>query len=54
MPEMQTLLGQQISCRVIKLDTEKEDVVVDRRAVLEEERAKAKEDKIGTNRFRQT
>src|ERR1700733_15044881 len=41
-PEMQTMVGQQISCRVIKLDTEKEDVVVDRRAVLEEERGKAK------------
>ncbi len=42
-PEMQTMVGQQIACRVIKLDTEKEDVVVDRRVVLEEERAKAKE-----------
>ncbi len=47
-PEMQTLVGQQISCRVIKLDTEKEDVVVDRRAVLEEERNKAKEEKFAT------
>ncbi len=42
-PEMSTLVGQEISCRVIKLDTEKEDIVVDRRAVLEEERAKARE-----------
>jgi small subunit ribosomal protein S1 len=42
-PEMQTLVGQEIACRIIKLDTENEDVVVDRRAVLEEERAKAKE-----------
>ena len=42
-PEMQTMVGQEISCRVIKLDTDKEDVVVDRRAVMEEERAKAKE-----------
>lgn len=43
-PEMQTMVGQEIACRVIKLDTEKEDVVVDRRAVIEEERAKAKEE----------
>ncbi len=42
-PEMQTLVGVEISCRIIKLDTEKEDIVVDRRVVLEEERAKAKE-----------
>lgn len=46
-PEMQTLVGQEISCRIIKLDTEKEDIVVDRRAVLEEERAKAKESRFG-------
>ncbi|HEX4274353.1 MAG TPA: 30S ribosomal protein S1 [Bryobacteraceae bacterium] len=45
-PEMQTLVGQEIGCRIIKLDTEKEDIVVDRRAVLEEERAKAKEEKL--------
>ena len=43
-PEMQTMVGQEIACRVIKLDTEKEDVVVDRRAVMEEERARAKEE----------
>jgi small subunit ribosomal protein S1 len=42
-PEMQTLVGQEIACRIIKLDTEKEDIVVDRRVVLEEERSKAKE-----------
>ncbi len=45
-PEMQTLVGQEISCRIIKLDTEKEDIVVDRRVVLEEERAKAKESRF--------
>ncbi len=45
-PEMQTLVGQEIACRIIKLDTEKEDIVVDRRVVLEEERAKAKEEKL--------
>ncbi len=43
-PEMQTMVGQEIACRVIKLDTEKEDVVVDRRAVMEEERARAKDE----------
>lgn len=47
-PEMQTLVGQEIACRIIKLDTEKEDIVVDRRAVLEEERAKAKEEKLSS------
>ena len=46
-PEMQTLIGQEIGCRIIKLDTQNEDVVVDRRVVLEEERAKAKEEKVG-------
>jgi len=45
-PEMQTLVGQEIACRIIKLDTEKEDIVVDRRVVLEEERAKAKESRF--------
>jgi phosphoglucomutase len=47
-PEMQTLVGQEIKCRIIKLDTEKDDVVVDRRVVLEEERAKSKEEKLGS------
>ncbi len=37
--EMQNFVGQEIQCRVTKLDTEKEDVVVDRRVVLEEEQA---------------
>ena len=45
-PEMQTLVGQEVACRIIKLDTEKEDIVVDRRVVLEDERAKAKEEKL--------
>src|ERR1700677_1285578 len=35
--EMEKLVGQQITCRITKLDTEEEDVVVDRRAVLEDE-----------------
>ncbi|MDE3197799.1 MAG: 30S ribosomal protein S1 [Acidobacteriota bacterium] len=45
-PEMQTLIGKEIACRIIKLDTEKEDIVVDRRVVLEEERSKAKESRF--------
>src|SRR5271169_4463966 len=35
--EMEKLVGQEIRCRVIKLDVADEDVVVDRRAVLEED-----------------
>ena len=38
--EMPNLVGQEIQCRITKLDTEKEDIVVDRRVVLEEEQAK--------------
>jgi small subunit ribosomal protein S1 len=37
--ELEDLVGQQIECRIIKLDTTEEDVVVDRRAVLEEQAA---------------
>ena len=35
--EMERLVGQEIRCRIIKLDAAEEDVVVDRRAVAEEE-----------------
>src|SRR5262245_5924417 len=35
--EMEKLVGQEIRCRIIKLDVDDEDIVVDRRAVLEEE-----------------
>ena len=39
--EMEKLVGQEIRCRIIKLDVADEDVVVDRRAVAEsEERAR--------------
>ena len=41
--EMEALVGQEIRCKVIQLDTAKEDVVVDRRAVLEEEARAARE-----------
>ena len=42
--EMPNLIGQEIQCRITKLDTEKEDVVVDRRIVLEQEQARRKEE----------
>jgi len=48
MADMEKLVGQQIACRITKLDTEKEDVVVDRRVVLEERAAKAKEEAFGS------
>ena len=44
--ELEALVGQHISCNIIKLDTEEEDVVVDRRAIVE---AEAKE--LGAARF---
>ena len=37
--EMQNLVGQEIQCRITKLDVDKEDVVIDRRVILEEEQA---------------
>ena len=37
------LVGQEISCRIIKLDVAEEDAVVDRRVVLEEEEKQARE-----------
>jgi small subunit ribosomal protein S1 len=41
--EMEKLVGQEIRCRIIKLDVADEDVVVDRRAVAEEEERVAKD-----------
>ena len=35
--EMEKLVGQEIRCRIIKLDVDDEDIVVDRRSVMEEE-----------------
>src|ERR1051325_11859798 len=35
--EMAQLVGQEIRVRIIKLDVDEEDVVVDRRSVVEEE-----------------
>jgi small subunit ribosomal protein S1 len=41
--EMERLIGQPIQCRITKLDTANEDVVVDRRAILEEEEKKTRD-----------
>lgn len=41
--EMENLVGQEIRCRIIKLDVADEDVVVDRRVVAEEEERSARE-----------
>jgi small subunit ribosomal protein S1 len=41
--EMEKLVEQEIRCRIIKLDVADEDVVVDRRAVVEEEERSVKE-----------
>ncbi|MGE0405187.1 MAG: 30S ribosomal protein S1 [Candidatus Korobacteraceae bacterium] len=41
--DLEKLVGQEIRCRITKLDVTDEDVVVDRRAVLEEEERVVKE-----------
>ena len=41
--ELEKLVGQEIRCRIIKLDVADEDVVVDRRSVLEDEERSARE-----------
>ncbi|HVJ09399.1 MAG TPA: 30S ribosomal protein S1 [Acidisarcina sp.] len=41
--EMEKLVGQEIRCRIIKLDVADEDVVVDRRVVTEEEERATRE-----------
>ena len=45
--EMEKLLGQEIVCRILKLDTAEEDIVVDRRAVTEEEARAARDRRYG-------
>src|SRR5580658_8706574 len=44
--ELEKLVGQEIQCRIIKLYTASEDVVVDRRVVLEEEEAQTRAKKF--------
>src|SRR6201988_4553966 len=41
--EMENLVGQEVRCRIIKLDVADEDVVVDRRVVAEEEQQTVKD-----------
>src|ERR1041384_8771271 len=41
--EMEKLVGQEIRCRITKLDVTEEDVVVDRRVIAEEEERANKE-----------
>jgi small subunit ribosomal protein S1 len=41
--EMEKLVGQEIRCRITKIDAAEEDVVVDRRIISEEEERSAKE-----------
>jgi small subunit ribosomal protein S1 len=43
--DMEKLVGEQITCRITKLDVADEDVVVDRRVVLEEQARVAAEDR---------
>jgi small subunit ribosomal protein S1 len=44
--EMGKLVGQEIRCRIIKLEVEEEDVVVDRRVIAEDEEAAAKQQRF--------
>ncbi len=44
--ELEKLVGQEIQCKIIKLDTADEDVVVDRRVVLEQEEKLAREKRL--------
>jgi len=44
--ELEKLVGQEIRCRIIKLDTATEDVVVDRRMILEEEESQSRAQKF--------
>jgi len=45
--EMEKLVGQEIRCRITKLDPADEDVVVDRRVIAEEEAGAARERRYG-------
>src|SRR5438093_11003057 len=46
--EMEKVVGQEIRCRIIKLDIDEEDVVVDRRAVVEEEANQVRQNALAT------
>jgi small subunit ribosomal protein S1 len=45
--EMEALVGQEIQCRITKLNVEEEDLVVDRRVILEEREAQRREQAFG-------
>jgi small subunit ribosomal protein S1 len=45
---MEKLVGQEILCRITKLDVEEEDLVVDRRVVQEEEALQIRGDRFGS------
>src|SRR5579863_4711304 len=45
--DLEKLVGQDIECRITKLDTASEDVVVDRRVVLEEREKATKQEAFG-------
>src|SRR5271157_2848608 len=44
--ELEKLVGQEIRCRITKLDVDDEDVVVDRRVVAEDEESAAKQKRL--------
>ena len=52
--EMGKLVGQQITCRIIKVDTTEEDVVVDRRVIVEEEASTLQQSRFSELRVGET
>ena len=46
--ELEKLVGQEIVCRITKLDVTEEDVVIDRRVVTEEEASKARDHRLSS------
>ena len=46
--EMERLVGQEIRCRIAQLDVEDENVILDRRVLIEEEREKKRLDRIAS------
>lgn len=46
--DMEKLVGQEIRCRIIKLDVNDEDIVVDRRSVMEEEAEESRRRRLET------
>ena len=48
--ELEKLVGQEIRCRISQLDVDDENVIVDRRVLLEEEREQKKQERIAALR----